>query len=146
MYKGTSDHDAFGEVLLNTRHTIVYNGDITDLNSFNNVQKKFIQIKRFMIGRGLLANPFLAESIKGLSIGEEPIERLKAFHDDLFENYKTKFSGPGHLTGRMKGLWRYLGPSCFKNSSRALKNILKSNSILRYHEMVEKIFLDDVLL
>lgn len=140
MYEGTSDHDAFGEILLNTRHSIVYNGDITDKKYFFMVQKKFPDIQRFMIGRGILSNPFLAESIKDISINKDPIERLKDFHDDLFENYKKIFSGPGHLIGRMKGLWNYLGPGCFKEYKKPLKNILKSSTIARYQDMVEEIF------
>ncbi len=140
MYEGTSDHDAFGEILLNTRHSIVYNGDITDKKYFFRVQKKFPDIQRFMIGRGILSNPFLAESIKDISINKDPIVRLKDFHDDLFENYKKIFSGPGHLIGRMKGLWNYLGPGCFKDYKKPLKNILKSSTIGRYQDMVEQIF------
>ena len=114
-----------------------------------------------MIGRGILANPFLAESIKGIVINQNLLnrfkfydqhnndlfqsdslkhDRLKNFHDDLFANYKKIFSGPGHLIGRMKGFWNYLGPGCFKESKKPLKSILKSNSIDRYQDMVEKIF------
>ena len=140
MYEGTSDHDAFGEILLNTRHKLVYNGDIINLNSFHVVQKKFPNIQRFMIGRGILSNPFLAESIKEIAINKAPIERLKDFHNDLFEGYKKIFSGPGHLIGRMKGFWNYLGPGCFKDCKKPLKNILKSRTIVRYQDMVEEIF------
>ena len=139
MYEGTSDHDAFGKALFNSRHKFTYNGDITDLNSFHAVQKKYPGIQRFMIGRGLLSNPFLAEKIKDIQVNKNQIERLKDFHDDLFESYQKIFSGPAHLTGRMKGFWSYLGPS-FKESRKSLKNILKTNSIAKYQSMVEKFF------
>ena len=139
MYEGTSDHDAFEKALLCTRHPLTYNGDITDLNSFNAVQKKFPHIRRFMIGRGILSNPFLAEDIKGIIVNKDQIKRLKDFHDDLFNTYKNIFSGPAHLTGRMKGFWTYLGPS-FKHSKKLLKNILKTTSIAKYQDMVKKFF------
>ena len=144
MYEGRADHDAFGKALLNSRHRFTYNGDIIDLNSFNIVQKKFPSIKKIMIGRGILSNPFLAETIKKKISNKAPIERLKDFHDDLFENYKKIFSGPGHLIGRMKGLWNYLGPGCFKEYKKPLKNILKSNSIVKYLDRVEQIFHHDL--
>lgn len=144
MYEGISDHDAFARVLLNTRHKVVYNGDIKDLNSFNIVHEKFPDIKKFMIGRGILSNPFLAETIKDIISNQDPVQRLKDFHDDLFENYKKIFSGPGHLIGRMKGLWNYMGPGCFKAYKKPLKNILKSSSIVKYQDKVEQIFHHDL--
>lgn len=139
MYEGTSDHDAFAKALLNSQHPLTYNGDITDLNSFSTVQKKFPKIKRFMIGRGILSNPFIAEQIKNISVNKNKIVRLKAFHQDLFESYEKIFSGPAHLTGRMKGFWSYLGPS-FKDSKKPIKTILKSTSIAAYLSRVEHFF------
>jgi len=139
MYEGTSDHDAFEKAFLSSAHPLTYNGDITDLNTFYIVKKKFPCIKRFMIGRGILSNPFLAEDIKGILVKKNQIERLKIFHDSLFDSYQTIFSGPAHLTGRMKGFWRYLGPS-FKDSKKQLKMIFKASSIKKYQDMVETFF------
>ncbi|MBU1344486.1 MAG: tRNA-dihydrouridine synthase family protein [Proteobacteria bacterium] len=139
MYEGTSDHDAFAQALLNSHHRFTYNGDITDTASFHTVQKKFPNIRRFMIGRGILANPCLAEEIKKIIVDEKKIWRLKNFHDDLFTSYEKLFPGPAHLTGRMKGFWAYLGPT-FKNSRKPLKNILKTTSVARYRDMVDLFF------
>lgn len=143
MYEGTSDHDAFEKALLCSRHPLTYNGDITDLTSFYAVQKKFPLTKRFMIGRGLLANPFLAEDIKKIIVNENKTARLKKFHDDLFDSYQKIFSGPAHLTGRMKGFWNYLGPS-FKQSKKLLKHILKADSVHRYQDRVKYFFNADL--
>jgi len=139
MYEGTSDHDAFEKAQFCTRHTLTYNGDITSLKAFHTVQKKFPSVRRFMLGRGLLSNPFLAEDINGIHIKKNQLDRLKNFHDDLFENYQTIFSGPAHLTGRMKGFWGFLGPS-FKDSKKQLKKILKAESIAKYRDMIENFF------
>ena len=139
MYDGCSDQDIFGEALDSTRHRMVYNGDIVDLKSFQAVQKKFPRVNRFMIGRGPLRRPFLAEEIKGRVEHASQISRLKNFHDDLFTGYQKIFSGPAHLTGRMKGFWNYLGPS-FEQSKKPLKKILKSNSIPAYLTMVDNFF------
>ncbi len=139
MYEGTSDHDAFEKTKTLSRHRFTYNGDITDLESFQTVQNKFPDIHRFMLGRGLLSNPFLAEDIKDILIDKNKNERLKNFHDDLYDNYTSIFSGPGHLTGRMKGFWRYIGPS-FKGNKKQLKQIFKSNSIPKYQDAVSRFF------
>lgn len=142
MYEGPADQDAFSDALLNSRHQFVYNGDIVDLPSFERIRDRFKNVRRFMIGRGLLADPFLAESIKGIHPGNNPAERLKSFHNDLFESYQKVFSGPAHLTGRMKGFWHYLGPSRFPGSSKVLKKLLKTRSIDRYREMADAMFLE----
>lgn len=139
MYEGTSDHDAFAQVLLSCQHPLTYNGDISDLSSFHAVQEKFPHIKRYMIGRGILSNPFLAEQIKKNAVDKNKIKRLKDFHDSLFAGYQKIFSGPGHLTGRMKGFWSYLGPS-FKDSKKEFKAILKANSITKYQDRVDIFF------
>ena len=134
MYTGTSDLDAFENALKLCDHPMVYNGDIVDVASYTNITHRFPQIDRIMIGRGILGNPFLAEEIKGTetSRGDQDLRlsRLKAFHDDLFAAYGKVFSGPGHLTGRMKGFWSYLGPS-FENHRKPLKKILKATTTPR---------------
>ncbi len=139
MYEGTSDHDAFEKAVNKSHHNFTYNGDITDMDSFDIVHKRFPHINRIMIGRGILSNPFLPEQIKGIENQTNTLKRLRAFHDDLFEGYRAIFSGPSHLTGRMKGFWSYLGPS-FKNNKKYLKQILKARSIERYTEMVDHFF------
>ncbi|MFH2060599.1 MAG: tRNA-dihydrouridine synthase family protein [Pseudomonadota bacterium] len=139
MYTGTVDHDAFEKACANSRHQFTYNGDIINLASFQTAEKRFPDIHRFMIGRGMLANPFLAEEIKGIVVQTDRINRLKAFHDDLFDKYQKIFSGPAHLVGRMKGFWTYLGPS-FEHSKKPLKHLLKSTSIPMYLQNVDQFF------
>ncbi|WP_020587795.1 tRNA dihydrouridine synthase [Desulfobacter curvatus] len=142
MYTGAADVDAFEQAMNDCGHPMVYNGDIVDLVSWERIRQRFPEINRFMIGRGILSNPFLPEQIKGVNIDSKhtdaPIhERLKNFHADLFNSYKQVFSGPGHLIGRMKGFWSYLGPS-FENSKKSLKKLLKSNSEQGYLDRVNE--------
>jgi len=67
MYDGAVDLDAFAEAYAEIKHPVCYNGDITDLAFFQGLESAFGRptLGRFMIGRGLLANPFLCEVIKG---------------------------------------------------------------------------------
>ncbi|MDD9303592.1 MAG: tRNA-dihydrouridine synthase family protein [Desulfobacter sp.] len=143
MYTGRSDLDAFERASQSTQHPLTYNGDIVDLASYTHVQKKFPNINRIMIGRGILSNPFLGEEIKNIHpTPQDPsqrLARLRAFHDDLFAAYGKIFSGPAHLTGRMKGVWSYLGPS-FENSKKPLKKIVKARSVPAYEERVNAFF------
>ena len=141
MYTGSSDLDAFEAAEKRSRHPFVYNGDITDTASFRRVRERFPHIRRIMIGRGLLANPFLAEEIKGKPVQDNGtrINRLKAYHDDLFAAYARVFSGPGHLTGRMKGFWSYLGPT-FEDHKKPLKKILKATTLPAYTDRAAAFF------
>jgi len=65
MYNGSVDLDVFAQCLEKSDHPIVYNGDINDIKTFRALEERFPQIKRWMIGRGALADPFLPEEIKG---------------------------------------------------------------------------------
>ena len=140
IYKGKVDLDAFDRIAANTSHRLVYNGDITCKQNFHSIKERFPAITRFMIGRGVLANPFLPSEIKGLPRDtSKDLVVIKAFHDELFEVYSEKFYGPAHVAGRMKGFWSYLGPS-FKGSSKLLKRVYKSRGREQYRLEVEKYF------
>lgn len=141
MYTGTSDLDAFDRARQASRHTFVYNGDIVDMNAYRRVRERLPGIGRIMIGRGLLSNPFLPEQIKGRDPGsqERQLERLRDFHDHLVKDYAGIFSGPGHLIGRMKGFWSYLGPS-FDRSKKPLKKILKAQTLSAYTDQTAAFF------
>jgi len=141
MYTGTSDLDAFEKALGNSRLPLVYNGDIVDMASYRKIINRFPGVSRIMIGRGILSNPFLPEEIKGIEPGTpgDRNQRIKAFHDDLLAAYDKIFSGPGHLTGRMKGFWTYLGPS-FEGHKKPLKKILKSTTFPAYTDRVNAFF------
>ena len=64
MYNGTVDLDAFEKAFNALKLSVCYNGDINDFTFFQSLQKRFPDIDRFMLGRGLLANTFLCEEIK----------------------------------------------------------------------------------
>ena len=78
LYKGTNDRDAFAQSLERSRHSIVYNGDITSKEIFQELQQRFPQVNKWMIGRGALANPFLAGEIKGHKSMRQ-LEQLQQF-------------------------------------------------------------------
>ena len=140
MYRGDADLDAFEAAMNACVHPFVYNGDITDRVSFSMVKHRFSGVRQFMIGRGLLANPFLPEEIKGLKTGSSRcLTRLQRYHQDLMTAYAERFSGPGHLIGRMKAFWHYLGPS-FKDHHKPVKKILRSSSLEAYTAHVADFF------
>ncbi len=141
MYEGEVDLDMFGQCLGLSKHRIVYNGDIDSLEKLEMLAKRFESVDRWMIGRGLLANPFLAEKIKFNTEKSyhEKIKIIKAFHDQLFAEYLEILSGPAHITNKMKESWTYMA-GFFENGEKIRKRINKTHHRDNYIDVVNKIF------
>ncbi|MCD6389498.1 MAG: tRNA-dihydrouridine synthase family protein [Desulfobulbaceae bacterium] len=142
MYKGKVDLEAFGQCLEQSRHPVIYNGDITDENVFLQLQDRFKNVAGWMIGRGALADPFLPARIKKIPLPGDKREPIRLFHNDIFGRYQEILFGPSHILGRMKGLWFYLSQS-FANSRKILKKIQKTKTLQKYNEIVEQIFSEE---
>ena len=140
LYSGTVDLDAFGCMLGSLKHDAIYNGDIFTAEDYHRIISRFPSIKGVMLGRGVLADPFLPLEIKGQAFcGSERIARMKSFHDELYRLYEEELSGPKHLCDKMKGFWEYLAVH-LDGDGRALKKIRKSKSLEDYDEAVHAFF------
>ncbi|HBI47639.1 MAG TPA: tRNA dihydrouridine synthase DusB [Smithella sp.] len=141
MYEGKVDLDIFEQCLNLTEHRVVYNGDINSLEKLEMLSKRFRSIERWMIGRGLIANPFLAEKIKFNTEKpyDEKIKIMRAFHDNLFDEYLKILSGPSHITNKMKEIWTYMG-DFFENGEKIRKKINKTHHRDNYVDIVNKVF------
>ena len=140
LYRGQADRQAFANCSGLTGHQLVYNGDINTVEDFRELTATFKGIKRWMIGRGALANPLLPGEIRGISFTDGEKKRLLCnFHDDLYGQLQVRLSGPGHLLGRMKQIWAYLIGS-FPEKASMLKKIRKSATINNYEKAVAEIF------
>jgi tRNA-dihydrouridine synthase B len=137
MYGGTPDLAAFAWCLASCRHPVIFNGDITSREGFQQLDRRFEGVAGWMLGRGVLANPFLPDLLKNTPPidAAQKTNRFRQFHDDLFARYQNRLSGPGHLIDRMKGLWKYFAQG-FRNSEVACKRIHKARSIEQYHDAV----------
>ncbi len=141
LYKGKTDPDGFAMCQKLSKHPFVYNGDINDPDTYNSLATRFHTTDRWMIGRGALANPMLAEQIKGIEgvSNLTKLERLQDFHKELFARYQKRLSGPSHILGRLKLLWSYLILS-FPGHEKQLKKIQKSHTIEQYSQVIEQLF------
>ena len=134
LYKGHVYLEHFAQCREKTSHQLVYNGDLVTFEDFTSLSSRFDGIDRWMIGRGLLINPFLPAEIKGIHLSEdERQEKLHLFHDELYQALKARLSGPGHLLGRMKQVWIYY-IHAFPGKEKLLKKITRAateNNFLR---------------
>jgi tRNA-dihydrouridine synthase B len=143
LYSGIPDQATFKECLALLEHCVVYNGDIFDTKTFHNLNGLYPEVDRWMLGRGVLVNPFLPEMIKSGN-GNVPgnIETFKQFHDDLFEAYRDKLSGPAHIVDKMKGYWQYFSRG-FQNGRNLFKKIKKLKSPEKYSTIIDQFFQED---
>ena len=146
LYKGEADVKRFAELIPMIKAPLVYNGDIVSVDSFERIRKQVQPVNEFMLGRGLLANPFLAEEIKKngiLSEFSEPVrqkkDRLHAYVMDLYEDRLRHAGGSPKVLGRMKELWSYLMYS-FDEPQDIWRKIKKINALKEYEEAVDAVF------
>lgn len=140
MYTGTVDLDTFEKCLGLSRCPVIYNGDILTRHKFEVLRERFATIDTWMIGRGLIINPYLPEEIKGKTT--ESVDRVthfRQFHDTLFERLSDIRNGPAHLVDAMKGYWAYFSYA-FKDGARLLKKIRKTQRLERYRQLVDHFF------
>lgn len=136
QYKGTADRDAFAHYAAELKHSICYNGDIKSIDDIRTVQLANPQINKFMIGRGLLENPFLLSELRGEALSKsEKTQKLSAFHDALIENCKQKYSGDLHFLKRMEEFWEY-HHNIFEDGRKIFKQIKKSKTLSEYETIV----------
>lgn len=139
LYKGGVDLDSFTNCF-DTRHKIYYNGDITTVEGFRKMQSLFPEIDHWMIGRGLIADPFLPAMIKANST-DYPVDRVAVFQkfiDTIFEDYASALSGKSHVLTKMTSFWEYFAET-FPNPHKTFKKIKKAKTIEAYHAAVAEI-------
>ncbi len=142
MYDGTVDLDAFDEACSALERPVCYNGDIHTLSSFKQIQARFPSIDRFMLGRGLLANPFLCEVIKSGQPGiPNAINRIAAFHEDLLARYETVLHGDQPVLGKMKEFWTYQSMH-ISNGHQLFKKLKKAQRLSSYKAIVTEFLAD----
>ena len=117
MYKGAVDIDGFQKALDLYGKPICYNGDIKTLDDFLILKERFPEVEEWMIGRGLVADPFLLEKIlkKPLQYISQSDAGTNPFHhkefydflDDLLWRMKGNFSRDIALWNYFKGILVY---------------------------------------
>ena len=77
LYKGEADVERFKALMPQINAPLVYNGDIVSVESFERIRDAVQPVHQFMLGRGILANPFLAEDIKSSVIARRNNEAIQ---------------------------------------------------------------------
>lgn len=114
----------------------VYNGDIFTFQDYQEAVSRFPDASAMMLGRGLTANPALAQEIKG---GEAlSKEQLIRFHDRLCAAYLSSWPESAAV-GRMHALMRYFF-MCFDAPEKYRKAIEKTRRYDDYSDAAALLF------
>ncbi len=136
QYKGGCDREAFARFAEGCRHALVYNGDIMTVGDIMDLQRDFPQLDGVMIGRGLLAQPWMAAEYVSQEVWSQAdrMQAMRRFHSDLFAHYEQALEGgEKQLLMKMKGFWEYL----FVDGDRKMrKKIHKAQKTVDYTNAV----------
>lgn len=143
FYKESVHLDVFRRALQVSKAPVCYNGDIAVVEDLQRYAEAFPEVDRVMIGRGLAADPALAEKLRGdLSVDKE---RLRCFHDALYEGYCTIFESRKNAMMRMKEYWSY-HILLFADSEKYAKKIKKATDPKGFEAVTASVFQDLELL
>jgi tRNA-dihydrouridine synthase len=148
QYEGNVDLDVFETFYQSTNHKIVYSGDINDVDLFLQAQNRFPKIENWMLGRGILQNPFLPEQIVGASPAvahkneatgtQNSKSRFIRFYNDYSE-ILLALKGEKIALGALKELWHYFAVY-WKLDKIELHKLLQINDYQIFHRTTQKIF------
>jgi tRNA-dihydrouridine synthase B len=132
QYGGSPDLNTLDDLVRIAEHEIVYSGDIVDLKSFNILKLRFPDINQWMLGRGILQNPFLSEQIINGKQEENSqyTRRFYDFYQDIIQSLKLTRNDRGVLVN-LKELWHYFAVH-FKLNNDELSKLLRINELSEF--------------
>lgn len=139
LYKPSVDLNRFEECIAISKTPLTYNGDINSFDDFTRLKSRFPQVTNWMIGRGVVSDPFLPEQIKNHN-PDYPTDRwqtFEAFHDDLFQDYASVLQGDRQIVLKMLSFWEYFSQA-FPNPHKTFKRIKKAKSLAAFEEAVKE--------
>ena len=140
QYTGAVGLDSFETFYQSTNHQIVYSGDIINVDFFMKLQQRFPKIENWMLGRGILENPFLAEKIANYA---NPVEtRLIASLQNRYMEYHHEYSeiilslfGENKALSIFKELWHYFAVF-WKLTPEELQELLRINDFKMFQNLI----------
>ena len=132
FYTGDVDSTMFDYAVKNSKNPLCYNGDILSLSQAEAIGKAYPQVEAVMIGRGLIACPWMLS-------GQPDAAVLEAFMDELLVTYTSEFGGPRNAMFRMKENWSFL--HChFENSEKLWKRLRKTTDVAEFKSITSQMF------
>ena len=150
FYKGTPHLESFRWAVENCPHSLCYNGDIWSVEDYIRIKEMFPTVKKFMLGRGLVARPQLVMELQEyeqcLAEGREwrgssiDMQKLKKYHDRLLSQYIEQMLGDGNnVLFKMKECWGFMERH-FPEQEKIIKKLKKAGKLSEYEQLAEEFF------
>ncbi len=139
LYTGEPDQEIFSQAISLLAVPVIYNGDIFTKSDFMHFSIKFPSINTWMIGRGLLYDPFLPADCKELTVTIDRKAQIRKFIDDLYFGYRRQMNDNLSAISVLKEYWSYLAIS-FNDPHKVFKRIKKVNRFDEYEDSVSDVF------
>lgn len=151
QYEGTPDLDALKNCLSNTSHKVIYSGDIQCVEDYLNLKKQFPNISDWMLGRGILRNPFLAEQIQFYEENnfspQKDFYNLRDRFSDFYDDYITsslQIKKEQSVLSNLKELWHYFS-TFYSLPEDSLQKILRVTDFKEFITITKQICKNDLL-
>lgn len=141
LYTGELYLNILDQVIDEIRHPIVFSGDISDKNVFLKTKHRYPQISDWMLGRGVLVNPFLPEMI-----GSDPFDReeqtirkrQRVFHEELYCEMRDKLRRERSMLNKMKDYWSYFA-RWFEGENEIFRQLAHQQTLASFMDRAAKI-------
>ena len=135
FYKGEPRREFFAYALTHAKCPLVYNGNIYSVEDYRELTDALgCRLDTIMIGRGLLADPSLADKLNNVTDATD-FARFRKLHDTLYHEYQKVMSPDINVLYRMKELWSYW-KDLFPGQERDIKRLLKTKKYAEYEAVV----------
>ena len=164
FYKEPVRKEFFDYAASHAKMPLVFNGDLKSAEDIENCYEKYPNINAVMLGRGLIAQPWLANSCRDsicknkINVSELNLPKVSEnktncdessnksmivinydkfwqFHDSLLEQYKELLSGETPLLHRLKEFWVYWQEN-FPGNDKIIKEIRKTKRLASYDSII----------
>lgn len=137
MYRNHPRMESFCKATDNPPWKLGYNGDLFRASECTDFIEKHPQLYSVMLGRGLIANPALAMTVKTGQVLTK--ERLWAFYQSLRSQYLDILPGERTILFRMKELFIYM-ECMFAGNEKIAKKMRKANRVADFDDAISRMF------
>lgn len=133
FYKNPVKEAWFRYACENSRNPLCYNGNLITKEDCDAVAQRYPGVEAVMLGRALIGDPGMLSPVGTTA------ENLKAFHDELMEEYIVAFGSARNAMFRLKENWHFLYLR-FDDSEKLWKRLRKSTDIHEFRSITAEMF------